>query len=342
MPHNRQNVKDVIRELLHDRGEVSSADVQVAAGVTRQAAHYHLRSMLEAGEIELVGRGRSARYQLPQRRTIRRPLRGLEEHVLWSEVLRSDPRLQALGDNAISILRYAFTEMVNNAIEHSRGSAVEVSQFWTDGRVVFEVADDGVGAFQTIKEKLGLDDEFAAVQELSKGKTTTDPERHTGEGIFFTSKVVDRCVLESGGARWIVDNRIGDQAVGDAPAGRGTVVRWDLDAATTRTLDEVFGAYTDPDTLAFSHSRATVRLFESGDSFVSRSEAKRLSRGLERFREVIVDFAGVREVGQGFVDELFRVWAREHPETRLVPMNMSPNVEAMVRRGLPPRLEVFP
>jgi hypothetical protein len=29
--------------------------------------------------------------------------------------------------------------------------------------------------------------------------------------------------------------------------------------------------------------------------------------GLERFRDVIVDFRGVQEVGQGFVDEVFRV-----------------------------------
>jgi hypothetical protein len=77
-----------------------------------------------------------------------------------------------------------------------------------------------------------------------------------------------------------------------------------------------------------------VQLFAQGQSFISRSEAKRLANGLERFDNVIVDFQGVNEVGQGFVDELFRVWQREHRDVKLTPVNMSLAVEQMVRRGI--------
>lgn len=90
----------------------------------------------------------------------------------------------------------------------------------------------------------------------------------------------------------------------------------------------------DEQTLAFDKSRTTVRLFEFDVPFVSRSEAKRLARNLERFREVVVDFRGVEEVGQGFADELFRVWAGDHPETKLVPVNMNRPVTLMVQRAL--------
>ena len=38
-----------------------------------------------------------------------------------------------------------------------------------------------------------------------------------------------------------------------------------------------------------------------GVAFVSRSEAKRLLSGMERFKEVEVDFTGIGVVGQGFV-----------------------------------------
>jgi uncharacterized protein (DUF934 family) len=78
-----------------------------------------------------------------------------------------------------------------------------------------------------------------------------------------------------------------------------------------------------------------VKLFEVGVTFVSRSEAKRLLEGLDRFREVAVDFAGVESVGQGFVDELLRVWPNQHPDTRIVPVGMNEAIEFMVRRGLP-------
>lgn len=103
---------------------------------------------------------------------------------------------------------------------------------------------------------------------------------------------------------------------------------------TSRELKDVFDAFTDEDH-SFSKSRILVKLFELGVDFVSRSEAKRLLRGLERFQEVEVDFEGVREVGQGFIDELLRVWPSQHPDTKIMPTNMNRAVEAMVRRGLP-------
>jgi hypothetical protein len=36
-------------------------------------------------------------------------------------------------------------------------------------------------------------------------------------------------------------------------------------------------------------------------------------RGLERFEEVLIDFADVEEVGQGLVDEVLRVWPNQYP-----------------------------
>jgi hypothetical protein len=76
-----------------------------------------------------------------------------------------------------------------------------------------------------------------------------------------------------------------------------------------------------------------VKLFSYGVRFVSRSEAKRLLDGLERFAHVILDFAGVELVGQGFADEVFRVWAAAHPAVALAAENMSPPVAFMVARA---------
>jgi hypothetical protein len=204
-----------------------------------------------------------------------------------------------------------------------------------DQRLLLAVQDDGVGIFRKITRALDLPDERLALLELSKGKLTTDPARHSGEGIFFTSKAVDLFMLESAGLRWTVDNVRRDQAVGESVVTSGTVVRWQVDPATDRRLEDVFAAYTAGEDLAFDTSRAVVRLFEHGSRFVSRSEARRLAHRLEEFEQVIIDFAGVTEVGQGFVDQLFRVWAGRHPGTVLRPVNMAPAVEFMVQRGLP-------
>lgn len=257
---------------------------------------------------------------------------GVAEDEVWRRA-REDLQLPK-GTEAAKIMVYTFTEMLNNAIEHS-GSETAVISFWiSEAHWRFEIRDKGVGAFAKLEQGLNLKSEFEAVQELSKGKRTTDPLHHTGEGIFFTSKVVDLFRLVSSGVRWTVDNLRHDQALGTVPAAQGTTVQCQIDPHTDRVLANVFREFTrDHD---FVRTRPVVKLFEIGTIFVSRSEARRLLDGLEDDFEIVeVDFAGVTDVGQGFIDELLRVWPTTHPGTTVIPINMNPAVEFMVRRGRP-------
>ena len=91
---------------------------------------------------------------------------------------------------------------------------------------------------------------------------------------------------------------------------------------------------TGSDDLERNRTRTVVKLFEIGASFVARSAARRLLQGIDRFREVIVDFHGVDGVGQGFADEIFRVYAAAHPEMQFTPINMNEPVSFMVGRAL--------
>lgn len=258
-------------------------------------------------------------------------LLGLSEDVVWRRVVRD------LGLDKESpagrIIGYAFTEMLNNAIDHSDSETATIT-WWTDtDQWTFEIRDYGVGAYPKLRQGLRLASEFEAVQELSKGKRTTDRDRHTGEGIFFTSKVVDLFRLTSSGVRWTVDNLRHDAALGMVPATEGTSAVCQIDPQTNRTLAEIFREFTRDH--AFVRTRPLVKLFEIGTVFVSRSEARRLLDGLEAdFDTVEVDFTGVTDVGQGFVDELLRVWPAAHPGKTVIPTNMNDAVEFMVERGL--------
>jgi hypothetical protein len=170
-------------------------------------------------------------------------------------------------------------------------------------------------------------------QELSKGKRTTNRQRHTGEGIFFTSKAVDVFRMTSFGVRWTVDNLRHDTALGLVPEGDGTSVVCQIDPQIDRSLAGIFREFSRDQ--AFVRTRPVVKLFEIGTTFVSRSEARRLLDGLEAdFDTVEVDFAGVTDVGQGFVDELLRVWPAAHPDKIIIPTNMNSAVQFMVERGL--------
>ena len=260
-------------------------------------------------------------------------LSGLQEDQVWRDAA-ANLDIPAATPSRL-ILAYAFTEMLNNAIDHSKGSVVEIRLGTASGTVIVVIHDDGRGVFETLASGLGLPDEPTAIQELTKGKRTTSPANHTGEGIFFTSKAVDVFRLAANGYVWTVDNLRNDHAMGVSRVTRGTRVELELDEKTDRDLTALFAEFTED--YQFVRSRPIVKLFELGVSFVSRSEAKRLLAGMEQFAEIEVDFSGVESVGQGFVDELLRVWPRERPETKVVPIGMNPAVEFMVRRGIAPR-----
>ena len=84
----------------------------------------------------------------------------------------------------------------------------------------------------------------------------------------------------------------------------------------------------------FYASQPTIKLFETGLIFLSRSEARRLTTGFEEFSEIRLDFVKVESVGQGFTDEVFRVWSNEHPNIELIPIRMNEAVAFMVNRSL--------
>ena len=62
-------------------------------------------------------------------------------------------------------------------------------------------------------------------------------------------------------------------------------------------------------------------------------QAKRLTLRFERFQTVVLDLAGIDEIGQGFADEVFRVFQAAHPGTALQPTHMTPAVATMVQRA---------
>ena len=225
---------------------------------------------------------------------------------------------------------------MNNAIDHSSGSRVEIVVKRTVTSAEIMIKDDGYGIFRKIKDSLSLEDDRHAVFELSKGKLTTDPDNHTGEGIFFTSRMFDRFSILSGSVAfqhwaadedyWILEN---------TKSVAGTAISLTLSNHTSRTPRQIFDAFSDDD-YAFSKTVVPVDLARYGDdALISRSQARRVMARLDRFSTVLLNFKNVEQVGQGFADEIFRVFARTHPDINLVPINVNQQVISMIKRANP-------
>lgn len=168
-------------------------------GIPKRVVNARLKQMAAEGKLVQSGKGKTLSYLAAMlvSETIVLPVTpSLDETTVWVE--RIQPLLKEIPPNVLSICQYGFTEMLNNVVDHSGSADVRLHIMQTTSRVSLRLADRGVGIFRKIQQALGLEDERLAILELGKGKFTTDPERHSGQGIFFTSKVVDTFVIVSG------------------------------------------------------------------------------------------------------------------------------------------------
>lgn len=328
--------KRKILTYLSRRVSASGGELRAHLGITRQALSVHLRNLVEAGEVVRLGTTRGARYTLasraPAATTVSRTLRtrDLDEGRVWDELAVRLNLRRALRLNVEGIVRYAFTEMLNNAIEHSEAERCTVRLSLEAGSVSFAVRDPGIGVFHSIASKLHLADEETALIELLKGRTTTMREAHTGEGIFFTSRVADRFRLRSHRIQVEWNRAKDDVFVSKRRFLAGTDVRFAVQRSITRRLEEVFHEFAPQEyDFQFQKTKVLVKLLRR--EYVSRSEARRLLVNLEKFSEIVLDFRDVQSVGQGFADEVFRVFAGHYPSIVIRTENTNPVIDAMIR-----------
>lgn len=321
-------------KLVSDDGKNVAIRLAAAQNFSRQAASARLRVAVAKGLIAKTGAGRGVEYTLVETSRISEEYNrvGLSEDHVWQSLLA--PVVRDLPENVRDIWRYGFTEMVNNAIDHSGSDKIKV---WCARNALYTqvwVSDDGEGIFNKIQKALQLYDPREAILELAKGKFTTDPERHSGEGIFFSSKVFDLFDIRSGSLHFMHDDGRDDLLIERPKNAPGTLVVMRLLNNSKRTTKEIFDKFAAPEEYTFAKTIVPVRLGQyEGEKLVSRSQAKRLIFRFEKFRTVILDFTGVEEIGQAFSDEVFRVFQKAHPDTRLVPVNMTAAVKDMVARA---------
>lgn len=336
MNTDKLNIRQRALELIAADSHRVGSRLAQAVGVSRQVANGYLQALVRDGLVEAEGTTRAKTYRLKTLDTIERsyPREGLQEDVVWRELVV--PRVTGCPENVRDIWHYGATEMINNAIDHSGAPEVRVAVLTNALETEVLVADEGEGIFVKIQKALGLHDPRESILELAKGKLTTAPEHHTGQGIFFTSRAMDRFEIESHKLRFVHALRAEDVIVGQVEDTPGTRIRMRLANHSKRVLREVFDAFTDEtEKYAFDKTVVPLRLAQyEGEKLVSRSQAKRVAYRFERFKRVELDFSGITDIGQAFADELFRVFVAAHPEIRITPINTEPAVAQMIRRAV--------
>ena len=328
----KQAVLRYILEKISQQDPRVTKTVSETMNINQNTVHSYITELIEQGVIRRVKRGQYELVRKQYKFCLERSKGDLDSD-LYAYQKYLAPIIQDEPKNVQGIWAYAFTEMINNVMDHSLASEVHIRVDRDPVNTAVIISDNGVGIFHKLQEHFGFPTAEEAICELFKGKLTTDSANHSGEGIFFSSRMMDDFIILSDGKVFCIDKYeesvLADLEEFSVP---GTSVYMSLSNSSNKDTSEIFDRYADSDSGFTKTSIPLKNIYDS--SPVSRSQAKRLCNRMDRFEEVTLDFDGLEWMGQGFAHQLFVVFQHEHPEIRLLPVNMSPPVEKMYRHVL--------
>lgn len=328
----KERIKQYILEKIEACDESIAKTTADNFGVSLTTIYRYIRELCADKLIEKKGKN----YILQEIKKVKiyDTSKNLEEDKIFSDLI--EEIVKKLPDNVYKIWQYAFTEMMNNAIDHSNASKIAVFIAQTPCSTRIMIDDNGIGIFEKIREYCGYDCLDDAVNELFKGKLTTDSENHTGEGIFFTSRMIENFGVLSGGKIFthnphfdIMRDVCAVPGLENFKDESGTIVVMIMPNNSRVNIKEVFDMFSDIDNGFIKTHIPLKNIFTDGFP-VSRSQAKRLSARFENFERIVLDFDGIDDMGQGFAHELFVVFKKKHPEVELEVMNANNDVKKML------------
>jgi len=127
------DIKKVILRLAEDKKRLKTSDIVIALKnqYSRQYVSRVLNSLVLEGRMMRVGQTTNTFYVLPGKQHEAQEILGnriklrlsntsLKEHEVLNDINRRLPFIVKAEENIRSIFDYAFSEMLNNAIEHSK------------------------------------------------------------------------------------------------------------------------------------------------------------------------------------------------------------------------------
>ena len=330
---NKNEIKQYILNLIADERSAVAASTTKHFGIARTTVYNYINELISDGAIRKTQNG----YELTVSTIcfLYKNDGKLSESRIYANDI--EPIIADYPKNAISTWRYAFTEMMSNAIEHSEAKNITVKVVRNGLCTSMYIIDDGVGIFKKISNHLMSTANSESplcdcAAMLYPGKFTTAPEAHSGEGIFFTSQVMDKFLIMSDDvfySRGVYE--AADAA--DIENESGTSVFMSLANDSNANTTEAFKRFSNAAGVFARTSIPVSRIFGGRDP-ISRSEALTLEKLLVGFDEIELDFTNVNEIGQSFAHELFCVWQKAHADVELSIVNVCDNVSFMIKRAI--------
>lgn len=319
-------------EKIEKNAESLTKSVSDELGVNQNTIYTYINELIDENIIRKVKRGQ---YELIDKmfvKNLKRSNGDLDSDIYVYNSFFKDI-MKDLPKNVQDIWEYTFSEMINNVMDHSNAEDAQVVVLRNYLKTTVVIYDDGIGIFEKIKNYFNMSSLDDAICELFKGKLTTDAKNHSGEGIFFSSKIMDMFMILSDN-KIFANNKYDNGGTYEFAEhkSRGTCVIMELSNFTHKQVRQVFDEYSDVEG-GFKKTIIPLKnIFDT--SPVSRSQARRVCNRLSEFEEVILDFNSLEWMGQGFAHQVFVVFQNEHPEIKITPINMNEAINKMYKHVL--------
>ena len=323
----KQSIKHYILEKIDQDTPSISKTVADTFSINPSTIHSYINELVKDNVIVKVKRGQYELVNKEYSYLLKRENGDLDDDTYAFDICLKE-HIEGFENNVQDIWSYTFSEMINNVMDHSLADSVKITISQNFLATCVMIEDNGIGIFQKIKDYFKLSSIEDAICELFKGKLTTDTKNHSGEGIFFSSKLMDDFLIISS-SKIFTTNKYDEGKILSLVLEnqKGTCVFMELSNFSHKTAKEIFDAYSNIDGGFVKTKIPLKNIFDA--SPVSRSQAKRICNRLDKFKEVIVDFDEIEWLGQGFAHQLFVVFANSHPGIIITPINMNEDVTKM-------------
>lgn len=323
----KKAIQRYILEKVEQKATSVSKSVAENFEVNPSTVHAYLNELTDKGIIRKIKRDEYELVVDEYTYNLKRSSGDLDSDTYAYEACLRE-HIKGYDANVQRIWNYCFSEMINNVMDHSMAENVEIVVRQNFLSTAVWICDNGIGIFEKIRSYFDFESIDVAICELFKGKLTTDAKNHSGEGIFFSSRLMDDFVIVSSG-RVFSNNRYDESKIENCSleCTAGTLVYMELSNYSRKTAKDVFDMYASVDGGFVKTSIPLKNVFD--DAPISRSQAKRICNSLEKFSEVILDFTGISWMGQGFAHQVFVVFQGNHPKIKLTPICMNEDVTRM-------------
>ena len=303
-------------------------------GVSRQAIHKHMNSLIDDKKVIAYGTTKARQYQLNPivnlNKTINISSNNSSESIMKNYIA---PHLTFLEKNIFDIFHFSIFSLIDNVFVHSTSHKIFYKIYVTHKESHFILNDNGVGIFDHIRSQLGLSDIFSAAFELSKGKLSINLKKRSVDNLYALIHLFDNVSIESNGINLRFINRGSKWQISNSLQKKGTKIHLIIDTSSKRSCSQIFKRIFN---LNEKRIRIAMNLLDISDYkiFNSRSKAKKAVRNIVDYNLIEFDFNKIDLIGPSFADELIRRTKEKNKFAKIKWINSNDTVDLLLSRAL--------